>query len=208
MIAIAELFFVEVVFHQAVNVHWLLPDSCLSASSLISRRGKLILSKIKGVLQEIVVFLLRILRERFVTQEARRLVDSSHFLELSYLLERLRLHLAVVDFVRLAVLLRSVHSRLVTSVCLHHSCSGTRLCGSWLPLEELVRLGLQFLLQLFRRSVEGLAVLPCKLHIQFNVICTLTVLDRPLCVQLRPRSGALTLLDGHVVARFCVLVFN
>ena len=198
MIAIIQFVFVEVVLHEAVDVHCLLTQSSLSATSLISRRGKLDLTKIKSILHH-VVFLLRILRERFMTQKPCRVVNSGHLFELAYLLERLRLHLTVISMYSrsvFSVLLigRSVNAIITTSVCLSHCYSG--LCGSWLPVEKLV-----FLikcLEFFWRSIERLAVLPCKLHIKLDIIRTLR-LYRPLGVHFRTRSGALTPWINNVI---------
>ena len=142
----------------------------------------------------IIVFYLRILRERFMTQKRCRVVNSGHFFERAYLLERLSLHLTVIQhswsiFSKIG---RSVSAWIITSVCLCSCYSGTkaRSCGSWLPLEKTFFI--KYCLEVFwRSSVERLAVLPCKLHIKLDIIRTLR-LYRPLGVHFRTRSGALT----------------
>lgn len=99
LITIIQFVFVEVVLHEAVDVHWPFTHSSLSALNIpVPRRGKLSLTKIKSILLHhlIIVFYLRILRERFMTQKRCRVVNSGHFFERAYLLERLSLHLTVI----------------------------------------------------------------------------------------------------------------
>lgn len=137
LITIIQLFFVEVVLHEAVDIQWPLTNSRLSATSLISRRGKFSLTEIKSILHH-VVFLLGILRKRFVTQKSCRVVNSGHFFKLADLIERLRLHLTVVYVVEAAFsrLGSSVSAwRIITSaVLLYDSHSEPRLSGPWLPI--------------------------------------------------------------------------